>query len=356
NQLWSTFACGNTGCGEPVEMGEAPGNCGIHDELLKVGGNAPVKVVQYHINTEELYMNVKDFIHMLYFRHLLVNPRDRRVVVVESVLCPSVFRETLARVFFKHFEVPSVLFAPSHLMAFLTLGVRTALVMDCGYTETLILPVCEGIPIVAAWEALPLGGKALHNLSVHPCVTVRMCFVSDHNRGLKLQASRFPTETTSERPKPPPGVQYPIDGGQILHIKGEISTPYCSCQCPIDMRQTLAENLLVTGGTVALPGLTHRLMNELRFLLQQPRYQEALTISSFRIHTPPAKPNYVAWLGGAIFGALQEVLGSRSVSRDLYMQTSRVPDWCSLCNPPAELSMEAKTPVPLLKRAYSTDK
>ena len=33
---------------------------------------------------------------------------------------------------------------------------------------------------------------------MHPCATVRMCFVSDHNRGLKLQASRFPTETTSE--------------------------------------------------------------------------------------------------------------------------------------------------------------
>uniref|UniRef100_UPI00358EB191 actin-related protein 10 n=1 Tax=Myxine glutinosa TaxID=7769 RepID=UPI00358EB191 len=386
--------------------GEYAPRCIIPSQITRPGTDVAVQVVQYHINTEELYVNVKDFIHMLYFRHLLVNPRDRRVVVVESVLCPSVFRETLARVFFKHFEVPSVLFAPSHLMGVLTLGVNTALVMDCGYTETLVLPVCEGIPVVAAWEALPLGGKALHKelssrlhesctvdtatctaQSLHSIessltekviedIKVRTCFVSDHNRGHKLQASRFPTETTSERPKPPPGVQYPIDGAHILHIKGEIRDSVCEIlfeedneeksvaalvldcliKCPIDMRQTLADNLLVMGGTVALPGLTHRLMAELRFLLQRPRYQEALTISSFQIHTPPAKPNYVAWLGGAIFGALQEVLGSRSVSRDLYMQTSRVPDWCSLCNPPAELSMEAKTPVPLLKRAYSTDK
>ena len=38
--MWSTFACGNTGCGEPVEMGKAPGICGIHAELLKAGGDA----------------------------------------------------------------------------------------------------------------------------------------------------------------------------------------------------------------------------------------------------------------------------------------------------------------------------
>ena len=35
-----------------------------------------------------------------------MNPRDRRVVVIESVLCPSHFRETLTRVLFKSFEVP----------------------------------------------------------------------------------------------------------------------------------------------------------------------------------------------------------------------------------------------------------
>ena len=40
-----------------------------------------------------------------FFSYLLVNPRDRRVVVCESVLCPTMFREVLAKVLFKHFEV-----------------------------------------------------------------------------------------------------------------------------------------------------------------------------------------------------------------------------------------------------------
>uniref|UniRef100_A0A8C6AEY1 Uncharacterized protein n=1 Tax=Monodon monoceros TaxID=40151 RepID=A0A8C6AEY1_MONMO len=90
--------------------GETGPRCIIPSVIKKKAGMPkPIKVVQYNINTEELYSYLKEFIHILYFRHLLVNPRDRRVVVIESVLCPSHFRETLTRVLFKYFEVPSVL-------------------------------------------------------------------------------------------------------------------------------------------------------------------------------------------------------------------------------------------------------
>uniref|UniRef100_G1NLJ2 Uncharacterized protein n=2 Tax=Meleagris gallopavo TaxID=9103 RepID=G1NLJ2_MELGA len=91
-----------TKCGFAGETGP---RCIIPSEIKKPDVSKPVRVVQYNINTEELYSYLKEFIHMLYFRHLLVNPRDRRVVIIESVLCPSHFRDTLARVLFKHFEV-----------------------------------------------------------------------------------------------------------------------------------------------------------------------------------------------------------------------------------------------------------
>ena len=38
-------------------------------------------------------------------RILMVNPRDHRVVVIESLLCPTHFRNTLARVLFNHLSV-----------------------------------------------------------------------------------------------------------------------------------------------------------------------------------------------------------------------------------------------------------
>ncbi|XP_015267581.1 PREDICTED: actin-related protein 10 [Gekko japonicus] len=393
-----------TKCGFAGETGP---RCVIPSEIKKPGVPKPVKVVQYNINTEELYSYLKEFIHMLYFRHLLVNPRDRRVVVVESVLCPSHFRETLTRVLFKYFEVPSVLFAPSHLMSLLTLGINSAMVLDCGYTESLVLPIYEGIPVLNCWGALPLGGKAIHKELEYQLleqstvdtgatkgqslpsvmgsvpediiedIKVRTCFVSDLQRGLKIQAAKFNMEGSAERPAFPPDVDYPLDGEKILHVNGAIRDSVAEIlfeqdneeqsaatlildsllQCPIDTRKQLAENLVVIGGTAMLPGFLHRLMAEIRYLVEKPKYKETLATKAFRVHNPPAKPNCVAWLGGAIFGALQDILGSRSVSKEYYNQTGRIPDWCCLNNPPLEMMFDVgKTPPPLMKRAFSTEK
>ncbi|KAM3851869.1 actin-related protein 10 isoform 1-T1 [Vipera latastei] len=393
-----------TKCGFAGETGP---RCVIPSEIKKPGVSKPIRVVQCNINTEELYSYLKEFIHMLYFRHLLVNPRDRRVVIVESVLCPSHFRETLTKVLFKYFEVPSVLFAPSHLMSLLTLGINSAMVLDCGYTESLVLPIYEGIPVLSCWDALPLGGKAIHKELEYQLleqstvdtgatkgqsltsvmgsvpedivedIKVRTCFVSDLQRGLKIQAAKFDMDGSAERPAPPPDVDYPLDGEKILHINGVIRDSVVEVlfvqdneeksvatlildslmECPIDTRKQLAENLVVIGGTAMLPGFLHRLMAEIRYLVEKPKYKEILASKNFRVHMPPAKPNCVAWLGGAIFGALQDILGSRSVSKEYYNQTGRIPDWCCLNNPPLEMMFDVgKTPPPLMKRAFSTEK
>ncbi len=78
------------------------------------------------------------FIHRLYFQHLLVNPKDRRVVLLDSLLGTFVVKEALSEVLFKHFEVLSILYSPSHLMPLFTLGTQTGLVVDVGYSEVSI--------------------------------------------------------------------------------------------------------------------------------------------------------------------------------------------------------------------------
>ena len=78
-----------------------------------------------YVNKEELYLILCRFLSDVYltwvtelflqskflsallnfYRHLMVNPRDHRVVVIESILCPSNFRNTLARALFVNFSV-----------------------------------------------------------------------------------------------------------------------------------------------------------------------------------------------------------------------------------------------------------
>lgn len=75
-------------------------------------------------------------------------------------------------------------------------------------------------------------------------------------------------------------------------------------------------------------GFASRLKCELLALLKSDLYSEKLKIEKFKFHTAPCKPNYTAWLGGAIFGIAH--LPSRCLTKETYLQNNRVPDWACL--------------------------
>lgn len=373
NVIVIDFGAAYTKCGI---AGEKCPRCILPSELKDEKTGVVRKLWQYQ-NEKELYENLKDYLFMLYFRHLLTNPKDRRMVICESLLCPEVFRSTLANVLFKHFEVSSVMFGSGHLTSLLTLGINTGLVMDVGFTETLVVPVYDGIPILKAIQSLPLAGKAIQEriremllsegtvwvgdnekpLSSCPeyltddilqDIKVRCCFVTNQERAQKIHEVEIFQKDGSVLPKPVPGVQYPLDGGSLLHISGRVREHVCEVmfeqdneqtsittllldaivQCPIDMRVEMSQNIVITGGTSMLPGFLHRVQTELAYLKCQPRFINQLALKNFRFHQPPAKANYTAWLGGSLFGAL-EMLPSRSIDRDTFLKTGKLTDWCS---------------------------
>lgn len=95
------------------------------------------------------------------------------------------------------------------------------------------------------------------------------------------------------------------------------------------MRKPLAENILVIGGTAMASGFKARLLDELKHLVQQPKYESRLALKTFKFHKPPAKENYVAWLGGAIFGGT-DMISTRSLTKEAYVKHNKVPDWADL--------------------------
>ena len=124
------------------------------------------------IDANSLYDILVEFVHKLYFETLLVNPKDRRVVLVESILAETRLKTELVKVLFQHFEVLSILFAPSHLMPIFGLGLQNGLVLDVGYNSASVIPIYQGVPILKAWQALPLGGQAVH-LSLRQELNIR---------------------------------------------------------------------------------------------------------------------------------------------------------------------------------------
>lgn len=292
-------------------------------------------------------------------------------------MCPTVFRETLAKVLFQYFEVPSVYFVPSHLSALYTLGVSKGLVMDVGYKEASVFPIYEGRPILNAYQMLPLAGQAIHrNLkvllqnSVNAAgngeataktsvenlteeiledIKVRCCFVTSMSRAKQIFAVHCGKADSNKLPTPPVALDYPLDGDRFLHINGNTREEACEVlfeqdneemslatmildsliKCPIDVRKDLAENIVIMGGTSILPGFYSRLQKELYDQLNKTKYMDALKLKVFKFHQPPSKENYTAWLGGAIAGAMI-TLPNRSVSRETFLENNSLPDWCKI--------------------------
>jgi len=377
-----------------LDIGKAYTKCGfvgeteprviIPSNTVSEDGSKETSLHEY-ASDQELHSNLVKFFHKIFFKYLLVNHRERRVVLVESLLCPTEFREILAKVLFIHFEVPSILFVPSHLVTLYTLGLNTALVIDMGYEETTLIPICEGTPMLHAWQAQPLAAKAIHkhlnsmlmlnskvkgsdgrlkdfaeaissklSEKVLEDITLRSCFVSPLSRA-KLLAAAKANEAGSkelEQPASPPTVTYSLSGNNNLVLEGSIREEAAEVlfetdgnemmslasmvldaiiASPIDCRVPLAENIVFIGGTSMMTGLKSRLIEEVKLLQQHPKYSSQICIKALKVHRPPAKANYVAWLGAAILGAT-EAIATRSFNRDVYLQSKRVPDWNNLAD------------------------
>jgi len=328
------------------------------------------------------------FVHKLYFEHLLVNPKDRRVVLLDALIGDLRIRDALVKVLFNHFEILSVLMAPSHLMPLFGLGLQHGLVLDVGHEEATLIPVYQGVPILKAWQALPLASKALHEAiridvatrgtaktsassgtfkkvselpgleekitpKVIEDIKVRLCFVTELERGHQIQQIRRDASSVSGLSsflkKSVPAASYTLDGDTLLQVDGETRESVCEVlfeqdndrtsvatmildallSCPIDTRRELATNIIIVGGTSMILGFKSRLFQEMKYLLDREPYKGHLLISDLKLHAGPSKANFACWTGASLFGAT-DAISSRSFTREAYFKDKSIPDWSNL--------------------------
>ncbi|XP_049544359.1 actin-related protein 10 [Anopheles darlingi] len=332
----------------------------LDHKAKNAGQTTPNRRLYDYANEEELYNLLVEFLKTVFFKHVLVSPKERKVVIVESSLAPTSIKQNLARALFCHLDVSSVLFIPMHLVVLATLAIDTALVIDMGYKETVVVPVFSGVQALYAWEAQPLAAESVHaeikrqlvetgvkeellTESIIEDIKVRTCFVTTRERAI---AYRSEDPAISGAIKPAPDVEYPVRGEEIIKISGRLretayevvfpedndrlGLPYIVLnsilKCSRDMRVPLANNLVLIGGSCMAPGMTARLKAELLALLQTDLYKDRLFLQTFKFHKTPSEPNYTAWLGGSIYGTTDLVL-TKSITRDAYARDQSIPDF-----------------------------
>uniref|UniRef100_A0A914ZJ35 Actin-related protein 10 n=1 Tax=Parascaris univalens TaxID=6257 RepID=A0A914ZJ35_PARUN len=349
----------------------------IRTELID-GSPVPCQLFESTVSIDEQYHILVKFLKQLFFRNLLTVAKDRRIVIVESVLEPTRRREMLARALFEALDAPSVLFAPSHLLATFPFATSNALVIDIGFKEAVVIPILEGVTVLNNWEASSLGAERLERRAcellhkygkvmqidgserqlteeddvllvknrILEDIVVRFCFATKMERGLRIQAANYSIE--SDIPSPPCDVRLPF-GNEMLVVPGAIrewtaevlfeydddgrSIPQLILdsvfRSPIDSRRILLNSLILVGGPTLLKGFYARLRDELLRLVKWDPYASKLrnvdSVKFFRLPNTSIEL-YANWLGGSMFGSL-DVLQYRSLSREDWLNEKIVPDW-----------------------------
>lgn len=92
---------------------------------------------------------------------LMTDPSQRKVILVENPLIPSVIREYVYEILFDNLRVPSVSPMSAPLLSVFGTGSLTGLVVSVGTLETSILPIYHGRPLLGHYASTTRGGRRL---------------------------------------------------------------------------------------------------------------------------------------------------------------------------------------------------
>ena len=188
--------CGFAGESAPtVIMPSLAKMSAFHSCSTDTSSTSTRSIYEYGGDVDCLRQMLVEFLYRVYYKKLSANSRERRVVVVESVLCSSEWRNTLASVLFKSFKCVSLSFLTAHTASLYTLGISTALVLDAGYVDATVMAIGHGAHMLAACDYSDVGGaRRLHAeirrmLERHALVRTN----GDDSRLVPLARCRTPT-------------------------------------------------------------------------------------------------------------------------------------------------------------------
>lgn len=260
----------------------------------------------------------------------LKNLEGHPVIITETVNNPKANREKMVTVMFETFQVPALYITNQAVLAMYAAGLTTGLVVDSGDGRTEIVPVYEGYSLSHAVNRLELGGADLteHLMSllkqaqeqafknttaefeITKSIKESLCYVAnDYDKELTLYEGPQGKDMTK---------QYTLPDGKVINIGTErfkcaepLFTPALIGKesdgipglciksvgaCDIDVRASLASNVLLCGGSTLFPGFADRLTNDLQ--AQAPNSALKIKVSA------PMNREYSSWIGASILSSL----------------------------------------------------
>lgn len=255
-----------------------------------------------------------------YINELRQAPEERPVHLSEAPMNPTKNRETMTEIFFDQFQVPSFYVSIQAVLALYATGRTLGCVLDSGDGVTHTVPVYDGFSMKHAIRRMNIAGRTLtqymadilleanvtltasNELDIVKDMKEKRCYVAlDYEAEMAAFQSDKTKECTYELPD---GTVHSF-GDQQIRCPEVLFNPsmigkdqpgmhrvvYDTVQkCDIDVRRSLYENVVLSGGSTMFKGLPDRLTKELK----------ALVNANVNVKvTAPNDRAYTVWMGGA---------------------------------------------------------
>ncbi|PHJ20056.1 actin-like protein alp4 [Cystoisospora suis] len=129
---------------------------------VRVSGSPCIKQTSLENYTMAKY-RLRVMLEDLFFKKLLIHPRERPVVICEGLMRSPTEKAALVDLLFNIYDVPSISFVPDLVSPLYCCGLDTGVVIDVGYTETRIMATAAGCPILHSLTVCPVGGASVNH-------------------------------------------------------------------------------------------------------------------------------------------------------------------------------------------------
>ncbi|CAM9907377.1 unnamed protein product [Scytosiphon promiscuus] len=229
----------------------------------------------------------------LYTESLQCRPRERRVIVCESMVSPRALREAVGHILFRFLQVPSLHLCAGPAPALFCTGLDTGMVLDVGRSEAHVVAVYRGSNLTSSYAGegsacrvgLPQPVDSLRDpedVAARSGAT-RRPLASRELEDLVVRACLVPVGGVPSADQVSP-MEFVFPGRRKVSVSGVVRTTAveqaffegdeegrtlatlvldCLKRCPRDCRRAVAHNVVVAGGGALLPGLPARLAQEI---------------------------------------------------------------------------------------------
>ncbi|MCQ2816224.1 MAG: rod shape-determining protein [archaeon] len=257
-------------------------------------------------------------LHYLFYNEMKIVPEEASILVTECPLTTKENRRKLSELLFETFNVERMHVANSSMLGLYSYGKSSGLIVDSGYNVTSTVPIYEGYPLAHASIKLNIGGEDLSKKLLEMITTTEK--FANCYKGMKglLLADKIKEEKgeicldNDIEEAETPEEKYTLPDGETIELSKEL---YEHCdelfnptdpsrdsirkcvensaeKCDPDIKESIKENICLTGGTTLLKNFPEKMRLEL-----------TSDNSPFKIETMEER-QFSAWIGGSIVSSL----------------------------------------------------